>query len=128
MGIPDDNDTADVVTAVGRNFKEIAEDDDKDVFIEFYAPWCGHCKKLAPTWEKLGKKMKKHRDTLTIAKIDATANSYDRENWEVSGFPTLYFKPAGKKPMKYSGARDLAAFKKYIKRHATHKLKGKKKN
>lgn len=42
---------------VGKNFDEIVNDDTKDVLIEFYAPWCGHCKALAPKYEELGEKV-----------------------------------------------------------------------
>ncbi len=42
---------------VGKNFDEIVNDDTKDVLIEFYAPWCGHCKSLAPIYEELGEKV-----------------------------------------------------------------------
>jgi protein disulfide isomerase family A protein 3 len=52
--IPEDNDSADVKVAVGKNFDDLVLNNDKDTLIEFYAPWCGHCKKLAPTFEELG--------------------------------------------------------------------------
>ena len=42
---------------VGKNFDEIVNDESKDVLIEFYAPWCGHCKALAPKYEELGEKV-----------------------------------------------------------------------
>ena len=42
---------------MGRNFEEIVNDEKKDVLIEFYAPWCGHCKSLAPKYEELGEKV-----------------------------------------------------------------------
>ena len=42
---------------VGRNFEEVVNDESKDVLIEFYAPWCGHCKALAPKLEELGGKV-----------------------------------------------------------------------
>lgn len=42
---------------MGRNFEEVVNDETKDVLIEFYAPWCGHCKSLAPKYEELGEKV-----------------------------------------------------------------------
>lgn len=68
--IPDEQ--GDVKVAVGKNFKELILDSDKDVLIEFYAPWCGHCKSLAPKYDELAEKLNK--EDVIIAKMDATAN------------------------------------------------------
>ena len=46
---------------------------DKDVFIKMYAPWCGHCKAMAPTWEELAESMADDEGVM-IADFDATAN------------------------------------------------------
>jgi len=97
---------------VGKNFNAEAIRADKDVFVEFYAPWCGHCKSLAPKWEELAKEFSSNKNVV-IAKLDATDNEIDVAGVEVQGFPTLYFFPAGGAPIKYDGPRetdDLAEF------------------
>ena len=70
--IPADNDGP-LVQIVGHNFDQIVMDPTKDVFVKFYAPWCGHCKTLAPEWEQLAIEMKDYKN-LVIAKFDATTN------------------------------------------------------
>jgi len=51
--IPDESYEDGVRVLVGQNFEEVALDTTKDVLVEFYAPWCGHCKNLAPEYSKL---------------------------------------------------------------------------
>lgn len=55
-----------VYTVVGKTFDEIVFDDSKDVFIEFYATWCGHCKRLKPTWDTLGDRYAPIKDKITM--------------------------------------------------------------
>jgi len=119
--IPDTND-APVKVLVGKNFDEIVLDKEKDVFVEFYSPSCGHCKKLAPVWDELGESFDGTK-TVTIAKIDATANTLP-ENLEIKGFPTLIMFPADKKEgVPYSGDRDLDSLRKFVIQHAAHSIK-----
>ncbi|CAG2063304.1 unnamed protein product, partial [Timema podura] len=97
--VPDSNDGP-VKVAVGRNFDEVVTDNGKDTLIEFYAPWCGHCKKLAPIYDELGEKLKD--EDVAIVKMDANSNDVSGP-YEVRGFPTLYWAPKDKKnsPVKY---------------------------
>jgi len=108
-----------VTVVVGDTFNEIVMDTKKDVLIEFYAPWCGHCKKLEPVYKKLGKKFKDNQN-IVIAKMDATANDIPNSIFKASGFPTIYFAPAGKKdsPLKYEGDRSLDNLFDYVNKHA----------
>ncbi|XP_063548253.1 protein disulfide-isomerase A3 [Cydia strobilella] len=120
--VPEPNDGP-VKVAVGKNFKSLVTDSGRDALVEFYAPWCGHCQKLTPVWEELGEKLK--GEDVDIVKIDATANDWPKSLYDVSGFPTIYWKSAdGKKPVRYNGGRALDDFIKYIAEQASSELKG----
>ncbi|BFZ02019.1 hypothetical protein BsWGS_05058 [Bradybaena similaris] len=121
--VPEPNDEP-VKVVVAKNFDEIVNNEDKDVLIEFYAPWCGHCKSLAPKYEELAKKLEGESD-IVIAKMDATANDVPSQ-YDVRGFPTIYFAPKGSKksPRKYEAGREVDDFIKYLAKESTDGLKG----
>jgi len=82
--------------------------------VKFFAPWCGHCKRLAPTWAELGNEFA-NDDKVAISSIDCTQHRPTCESADIKGFPTIkvYFNGEGRE--KYSGARTLDALKTFAK-------------
>jgi len=109
---PEDWDKTPVKTLVASRFDEVAFDTKKDVLVEFYAPWCGHCKQLAPIYEQLGEKYA-DSETVVIAKIDSTAN--ELEHTKIQSFPTIkLFKKGDNKVVEYNGERTLEGLAKFL--------------
>jgi protein disulfide-isomerase A1 len=121
--VPETQDEASY-TLVSSQFEEIVFDDSKDVFAEFYAPWCGHCKRLKPVWENLAELYQGQKDKLTVLKMDATTNDLPASvDFKISGFPTIKFKPAGTKTfIDYEGDRSLESLIEFVQTNAKNKL------
>jgi len=104
-----------VVDLTPANFDKYVLDDKKSVFIEFYAPWCGHCKTLAPKWEKLAAAFVNEPDVV-IAKVDADAHKELGTKYGVNGFPTLKWFDVKDKanPEGYEGGRELSDLVTYV--------------
>lgn len=115
---PPANNDQPVKIVTGNTFEELVMDETKDVFIEFYAPWCGHCKTLEPIWEALAEKLEGDPN-IVVAKIDATGN-HPPKIFQYQGFPTIFWSGMGSKqyPKKYEGGRTLEAFIEFAKNNA----------
>ncbi|CAK3797075.1 disulfide-isomerase tigA [Lecanosticta acicola] len=97
------------------NFDDVVLKSGKPTLVEFFAPWCGHCKTLAPIYEELASSFEFAKDKVTIAKVDADAEKELGKRFGISGFPTLKFFD-GKKvdPEDYKSGRDIESLSAFI--------------
>jgi protein disulfide-isomerase-like protein len=103
-----------VVDLSDANFDKVVLESNKYVFVKFYAPWCGHCKSLAPVWDKLANVFAGDSDKVVIAKLDADKYRALGEKYDVSGFPTLIFFDKKNVKDNYQGERDLKSLVDYV--------------
>uniref|UniRef100_A0ACD5XWG4 Uncharacterized protein n=1 Tax=Avena sativa TaxID=4498 RepID=A0ACD5XWG4_AVESA len=92
-----------VLQLTPNNFKKVLNANGV-VLVEFYAPWCGHCKQLTPIWEKAAGVLK---GVATIAALDADAHKELAQQYGIQGFPTIKVFLPGKPPVDYQGGRDV---------------------
>ena len=93
-----------VKTLSTKNFAETMKSDD-GWMVKFYAPWCGHCKKLAPTWDKLA-------DAAVgfgVGSMDCTTSQPICSQYKIRGYPTIKY-VKDKKMYAYQGARNVEGF------------------
>jgi protein disulfide-isomerase A6 len=97
-----------VLNLTPESFEEQVLKSDKVWFVEFYAPWCGHCKNLAPHWSAAAKAM---YGTVSFGAVDADAHSALGSKYQVQGYPTLLVFGADKsaEPKAYEGQRTTDA-------------------
>jgi protein disulfide-isomerase A6 len=105
-----------VLDLIPTNFDKIVFQSSKPALVEFFAPWCGHCKNLAPVYEDLAAAFGHASDKVSIAKVDADEHKSLGKKYGVQGFPTLkwFDGKKGSQPEDYSGGRDLESLSKFI--------------
>lgn len=104
-----------VIDLLPSNFDKVVLESGKPTLVEFFAPWCGHCKKLAPVWEELALSYEHAKGKVQIAKVDADAERALGKRFGVQGFPTLkFFDGKSAEPVDYKSGRDLDSLTKYI--------------
>uniref|UniRef100_A0A7G3AUH1 Protein disulfide-isomerase A6 homolog n=1 Tax=Lutzomyia longipalpis TaxID=7200 RepID=A0A7G3AUH1_LUTLO len=84
----------DVIELTDSNFDKLVLNSDDVWLVEFFAPWCGHCKNLAPHWAKAASELK---GKVKLGALDATVHQQKAQEYGVQGYPTIKFFPGGKK-------------------------------
>ena len=94
----------DVVELTDSNFKKLVLQSDDMWLVEFFAPWCGHCKNLEPHWKKAASELK---GKVKLGAVDATVHQALAQQYGIQGYPTIKYFPAGAKsgPEEYDGGR-----------------------
>ncbi|KAL1953985.1 hypothetical protein VTO42DRAFT_1871 [Malbranchea cinnamomea] len=118
-----------VLDLIPDNFDKIVLKSGRPGLVEFYAPWCGHCKKLAPVYEELGQAFSHASDKLHISKVNADSERALAKRFGIQGFPTLkWFDGKSDKPEEYNGERDLESLASFVTEKTGLKPRGLKKN
>eukprot|EP01062_Namystynia_karyoxenos_P009954 TRINITY_DN1351_c0_g2_i1.p1 TRINITY_DN1351_c0_g2~~TRINITY_DN1351_c0_g2_i1.p1 ORF type:complete len:491 (+),score=121.74 TRINITY_DN1351_c0_g2_i1:85-1473(+) len=86
----------------------------RGAFVKFYAPWCGHCKRMAPAWQDLAE-LYSGSDKVIVGSVDCTTQSAVCDRFGVQGFPTLkWWAPGERSPREYSGGRHADALQSHV--------------
>eukprot|EP00434_Breviolum_minutum_P019538 symbB.v1.2.017236.t1/scaffold1342.1/size124297/9 len=126
--IPTADPTSPVVTVVGANFRKtifeplahgpafpnVSISGRQHVMLEVYAPWCGHCKKLAPIYEAFAQKMQDEGRDLVVAKMDGEANGIPFDGFDYTGFPTIFYLNPQSSQIKKVQARTLDSLEDFV--------------
>jgi len=97
-----------------ETFQDTVANSGKSVFVKFFAPWCGHCKRMKPGWDKLAEEYEAS-SSVKIADVDCTEHQPLCSEHGVSGFPTLkIFKDGSFEGEPYQGGREFEQLKKYV--------------
>jgi len=114
-GPPPTYENSEVIDLIPSNFDKFALSG-KPALVEFFAPWCGHCKTLAPVYEQLAQDFAfAKKDKLTIAKVNADSEKSLGKRFGIQGFPTIkYFDGKSETPEDYNGGRDLESLTEFL--------------
>ncbi|KAL8985495.1 MAG: hypothetical protein Q9205_000811 [Flavoplaca limonia] len=116
-----------VLDLIPSNFDSVVLESGKPALVEFFAPWCGHCKNLAPVYEELAQHFDFAKDKVVIGKVDADEHKELGRRFGVQGFPTLkWFDGKSDKPEDYNGGRDLESLSSFVSEKTGAKPKVKK--
>ncbi|CAG8688571.1 17851_t:CDS:10, partial [Dentiscutata erythropus] len=111
------NPSGTVVSLTSNNFDELTKSG--PWFVKFFAPWCGHCKNLAPTWEELGHKL---QNKVNVGKVDCTVEKDICSRFKIQGYPTLKLIKDADDITDYKGSRQLQSLQEFAEQAASARL------
>ncbi len=76
-----------IINVTKENFDEVVLKSSKPVLADFFAQWCGDCKRITPALDVISQQ---RSESLVVAKIDCEAESDLKEKYDVTAYPTLY--------------------------------------
>ncbi|MBN3277832.1 PDIA6 isomerase, partial [Polyodon spathula] len=99
----------DVVDLTDGDFDKKVLNSDDIWLVEFYAPWCGHCKNLEPVWAAAATEVKEQtKGKVKLGAVDATVHQMLASRYGIQGFPTIKVFRKGEQPEDYEGGRSKA--------------------
>jgi len=112
-----------VKKVVTKTFKDMVLDEKKDVLVQFWAPWCGHCRAMMPVYDNVARKTREV-ENFVVAKMDLSVNDVEGFGIDIVEYPTILLFTKGDKenPIEFKGERNEYVFDKFIRSHATVNL------
>lgn len=114
--------SANIVMVDQANFESAVLKSEKPVLVDFWAPWCGPCRAVAPLLDEIADEM---HDKVTIAKVNVDENQELASNFRVQSIPMFLLFKNGEVADQMMGARGKSAFEALIERHTGENAPGK---
>lgn len=111
-GLASASDATGPIDITSSNFNQVKG----DWLLKFYAPWCGHCRRMEPAYNSLAAALHSSTDsTCKVGQIDGSAERVLTSRFGISGFPTIYYvAPDGFTTYKYVGSRTEESMRRYV--------------
>ena len=102
------------VALTQQTFAKAITRNDIPVLVDFWAPWCGPCKMMAPQFEQAAKTLEPH---IRLAKVDTEAEQMLGAQYGIRSIPTLALFKGGKEVARQAGAMGAADIVRWVQNH-----------